>query len=89
MSEGLLSRDKRNFLALCFLLPVPIISPRPPGARAAPLNPTQLRGEVDHGGAGEDARLGCGSGICCPPPRAPPPARLGLSCSGLTHAAAC
>lgn len=64
--KGLLFQDERNFSALRFLLPVPIISPCPPGARAAPLNPIQLRREVDHGDAGEDARLSCGSGICRP-----------------------
>lgn len=68
-------------LFLLFLLALP-------SARAAPLNPLRLQREVDRGNAAEDARLSCGSGIRRPPPALPPAARLGLSRSGLTHAAA-
>lgn len=52
-------------LSLLFLLALPV-------ARVAPLNPIQLRREVDHGDAAEDARLSCGSGIRRPPPHSSP-----------------
>lgn len=68
-SEGLLSDDKRiYFFPLHFLLPVPFISPHPPGAEAAPLDPTPPGREVAHGGAGADARPSRGSGTRCPLP---------------------
>lgn len=80
------SRQKQFsfFFALRFLLPVPIISPHPPSARAAPLSPIRLRREV-----ATALRRRCQARLWVrnpPSPRAPPPARLGLSRSGLTHA---
>lgn len=68
-SEGLLSEDKRIFFfPLRFLLPIPFISPHPPGAEAASLDPIPSGQEVAHSGAGADARPSRGSGTRRPLP---------------------
>lgn len=65
------SRQKEVFLLYVFCRLFLLFLLALPSARAAPLNPLQLRREVDRGDAAEDARLSCGSGIRRPPQRSP------------------